>query len=84
MTKVPTSLYAATLCGMKFCGTGTLFYKLLDPSLSKNLWVTSKNSRHHNGDMKQVSFWGPTNINCHHTKYFFPGYVAPGVYAAVL
>ena len=29
MTKVPTSLYAATLRGMKFPGTGTLFYKFM-------------------------------------------------------
>lgn len=35
MTKVPTSLYAATSCGMKFCGTGTLFYKSGVHKLSK-------------------------------------------------
>jgi len=56
MTKVPASLYAAALRGMKFCGTGTLFYKLLGHKLSRNLRVTSKNSGHHDGDMRQVSF----------------------------
>jgi hypothetical protein len=29
----------------------------------------SQNSRRQTGDMKQVPYWGPTNIRCHRTKF---------------
>lgn len=30
---------------------------------------TPQNSRHQNGGMNKVSYWGPTNNMCHHTKF---------------
>jgi len=28
-----------------------------------------QNSRCQTGEMKQVAYWGPTNVGCHHSKF---------------
>jgi hypothetical protein len=41
------------------------------------------NSMRQKGDMKQVSYWGPTNtgIRRHHTNFSLHGHLAPGICA---
>jgi len=36
------------------------------------------------GDMKQVPYWGPTNVRHHHRTCSCPGYLAWDLYTSVL
>jgi len=43
-----------------------------------------QNSRCQRGDMKKISYRGPTNIRCHRTKFSRLSDVAPGIYAPLV
>jgi len=32
-----------------------------------------QNFRCQTGDMKQITYWGPTNVRCHHSKFICLG-----------
>jgi len=38
-------------------------------TLFLKIWELPQNFRCHKGDMKQVTYWGPTNIRHHHTRF---------------
>ena len=44
----------------------------------------TSNSRHQKGDMKQIPYWGPTNIRRHHIKFSHPGDLVPGISAPLV
>ena len=43
------------------------------------IWKQPQNSGHQNDDMTQVTYWGPTNIRHHHSKFSCLGFLHPWV-----
>jgi len=64
------------------CCCGVVLIKWVH-KFSKNFRAISK-SRCQTGDMKQVSFFGPTNIMHHHTKFSYPGELVPEICAPLV
>jgi len=60
-----------------------LFLELIKAGVQKipNIWMPPQNSGHQKDDMKQVPYWGPTNIMPHRTKFSRHGDLAPGIFA---